>query len=318
MKEETRPVFILAAAALASCLLLGAAPGLPPASNPDYPLLGSLGPDDPIYLQQQEQLAASYEAIKSGVKGPDLVLYRYIAKSSVDIFSLAARFNLPYETIASLNHFDRARPTVAGEKLLIPSAPGIFVGESQSSDLDYLLSYRRPAGDDAQGGKETLVVNASRGMERLSFFRGEHFTPEERALFLGALFRLPLASSARLTSGFGPRINPVTGNKSVHKGIDLAAPFGSDVYAVREGLVVESGTDAILGEYIVIRHDGDWQTVYGHLSKRLVRLNERVESGMIIGRVGSTGQSTGPHLHFEVRNHGEARDPATLIPKVKR
>jgi murein DD-endopeptidase MepM/ murein hydrolase activator NlpD len=317
--ERLSALILALCMAFASSLSLFAAPG-PLSTAPDqgpalgyesYPLLGNLGPGDPIYIQQQEQLAASYEAIKAGRKGPDLVLYRYEAKSSVDIFSLAARFNLPYETIASLNRIDRSRPIVPGEKLLIPSAPGLFVAEKQASDLDYLLSYRSEAGED-------LVVSGLRGSEGLRFLRGEHFNSEERALFLGALFRLPLAPSARLTSSFGPRVNPVTGVAGVHKGIDLAAAYGSEVYAARDGVVVESGSDPVLGEYIVIRHEGGWQTVYGHLSKRLARLNDHVESGMIIGRVGSTGQSTGPHLHFEVRNHGEARDPATLIPKVKR
>jgi len=68
----------------------------------------------------------------------------------------------------------------------------------------------------------------------------------------------------------------------------------------------------------VIAHEGGWSTVYGHLSQRRVRLNDRIESGMIIGNVGSTGESTGPHLHFEVRNRGEPRDPEPLIPQVKR
>jgi murein DD-endopeptidase MepM/ murein hydrolase activator NlpD len=76
--------------------------------------------------------------------------------------------------------------------------------------------------------------------------------------------------------------------------------------------------NAALGQYIEITHDGSWSTVYGHLSLRLVGLNDRVESGMIIGKVGSTGESTGPHLHFEVRNRGEPRDPEPLIPRVKR
>ena len=77
-------------------------------------------------------------------------------------------------------------------------------------------------------------------------------------------------------------------------------------------------SETVLGQYIVIVHDGSWSTVYGHLSARRVRLNDRVESGMIIGNVGSTGESTGPHLHFEVRSRGEPRDPGPLIPQVRK
>jgi murein DD-endopeptidase MepM/ murein hydrolase activator NlpD len=278
---------------------------------PTYPLLGLLGPNDPIYLQQQEQLEESYAAIASGNAGPALVLYLYETHSSVDLFSLTARFNLPYETLATLNRMDRARALAPGERILVPSAPGIFVSEAQASDLDYLMSYR------GKEGGETIQIVSQKGLAPYRFFRGERFNAEERALFLGYLFRLPLPT-ATLTSGFGIRVNPVTGHTAMHRGIDLAAPYGTEVYAARDGKVTECGIDAILGEYIIIAHEGDMQTVYGHLSKRLVRLNDHVESGMIIGRVGSSGQSTGPHLHFEVRNHGEARDPVTLIPKVKR
>jgi murein DD-endopeptidase MepM/ murein hydrolase activator NlpD len=276
-----------------------------------YPLLGSLGPDDSIYRQQQEQLEASYTAIAAGRPGPALVLYLFEARSELDLFSLAARLNLPYETLATLNRMDRARTISPGERILVPSAPGLFVSETQASDLDFVLSYRA-----GQAG-ERLSLQSGGGSAYFRFFRGERFNPEERALFLGLLFRFPLPAG-KVTSGFGARINPVTGQAAVHHGVDLAAPMGTDVYAARDGTVVASGVDAVLGEYIIVGHEGGWQTVYGHLSLRLVRLNDKVDSGMIIGHVGSTGQSTGPHLHFEVRNHGAAQDPEALIPKVKR
>jgi murein DD-endopeptidase MepM/ murein hydrolase activator NlpD len=272
------------------------------------PLLGSLGPDDPIYLQQQEQLAASYAALKAGGAQPDLVFYLYVARSSFDLFSLAARLNLPYDAIATLNRLDRARNIVPGERLLVPSAPGLFVSDRPSSDLEYLLTYR----DEAQG--EVIRLSGIAGGASLRFYRGERFNSEERALFLGFLFRFPLPHGI-ISSGFGVRVNPVTGHTAMHHGIDLAAPMGTEVYAARDGRVSASGVDPILGQYVIIEHEGGWQTVYGHLSLRLVRLNDRVESGMIIGHVGSTGQSTGPHLHFEVRNHGDAKNPESLIPK---
>jgi murein DD-endopeptidase MepM/ murein hydrolase activator NlpD len=281
------------------------------AAPPPYPSLGSLGPDDPIYRQQQEQLEASYTAIAAGKAGPDLVLYLYETRSQLDLFSLAARLNLPYETLATLNRMDRARPLSPGERILVPSAPGLFVSESPASDLDLVLSYR------AGSGGERLSLRSGGVTSAFRFYRGERFNPEERALYLGLLFRFPLPTG-KVTSGFGARVNPVTGQEAIHHGVDLAAPMGTDVYAARDGKVVASGLDPVLGEYIIIAHEGGWQTVYGHLSRRLVRLNDTVDSGMIIGNVGSTGQSTGPHLHFEVRNHGAAQDPEALIPKVKR
>jgi murein DD-endopeptidase MepM/ murein hydrolase activator NlpD len=276
-----------------------------------YPALGSLGQDDLIYTQQQEQLAQSYSAIQGGKPLPDLVVYSYVVRTPVDIFSLAARLNLPYETIATMNRLDRSRSFLRGERILAPSAPGIFAPILPGSDLDLLLSYRPRA-------KSQLVsLNVDGKPVSLLFFPGARFSPEERALFLGLLFRFPLPSGI-LTSGFGPRESPITHHLSYHYGIDLAAPMGTEVYAARDGRVAETGINAVLGQYIVIAHEGDWSTVYGHLSARRVRLNDRVESGMIIGNVGSTGESTGPHLHFEVRSRGEPRDPESLIPQGKK
>jgi murein DD-endopeptidase MepM/ murein hydrolase activator NlpD len=298
-----------AVASFAASLAL-AMPAWPQAA---YPALGSLGPDDFIYEQQQEQLAQSYAAIQNGKRPPDLVIYSYTVRAAVDLFSLAARLNLPYESLATLNRLDRARSFLPGERVLAPSAPGVFAPTDSGSDLDLLLLYR--------GSSTGYLVSVASGRggaaSSMRFFPGARFSPEERALFLGLLFRFPLPSGV-LTSSFGPRESPITHHMSYHSGIDLAAPQGTDVYAARDGKVTDTGVNAVLGQYIAITHDGSWSTVYGHLSLRLVGLNDKVESGMIIGKVGSTGESTGPHLHFEVRNRGEPRDPEPLIPQVKR
>jgi murein DD-endopeptidase MepM/ murein hydrolase activator NlpD len=310
MRAPRRIAASLAVAAVLITLSAGDCVAQP--ASPAYPLLGSLAPDDIIYAQQQEQLAQSYAAIQNRQAQPDLIVYAYVVRSTVDLFSLAARLNLPYETLATMNRLDRSRSFLSGERVLVPSAPGIFAPLSPGSDLDLLLSYR-----DASAGKEvSLAAAPGKAPRKMLFFPGARFSPEERALFLGLLFRFPLPSGV-LTSSFGMRISPITHRSAFHAGIDLAAPYGTEVYAARDGLVSDTGTNGVLGNYIVLKHEGLWSTVYGHLSEILVRLNEDVQSGMIIGKVGSTGESTGPHLHFEVRDRGEAVDPEPLIPRAK-
>jgi len=110
------------------------------------------------------------------------------------------------------------------------------------------------------------------------------------------------------------RVDPFTRQIAFHSGIDLAAPWGTDVYAARSGRVAEVGRDDTYGNYILLDHAGGYQTLYGHLSRILVRLHQEVTSGMIIGKVGSSGMSTGPHLHFEIRFRGRPEDPAPLLP----
>jgi len=116
-----------------------------------------------------------------------------------------------------------------------------------------------------------------------------------------------------ISSSFGLRQNPVTGNQRFHQGLDLAAPQGTEVYAARDGVVSEQGEDSILGRYIIISHRDNWVSLYGHLSRIETTLRQQVTSGSLIGKVGSTGQSTGPHLHFELRQNGKAQDPEKLL-----
>jgi murein DD-endopeptidase MepM/ murein hydrolase activator NlpD len=109
----------------------------------------------------------------------------------------------------------------------------------------------------------------------------------------------PLSSPAPTTSGFGWRTHPITGSRRFHSGVDIGAPMGAPVVAAGTGIVMSSGWLGGYGKAIVIQHNGVQQTLYGHLSEVFVQAGQRIEQGTVIGRVGSTGNSTGPHLHFE-------------------
>ncbi len=131
----------------------------------------------------------------------------------------------------------------------------------------------------------------------------------------------PLIGSAVTTSPFGWRLHPVLGSLLLHSGRDLAAPEGTPVVATLDGTVVSSGLAGGYGLAIEIEHERpSRRTLYGHLSELFVQPGERVRQGEVIGRVGSTGLSTGPHLHFEVRESTSdgwvAVDPGELAPSV--
>jgi murein DD-endopeptidase MepM/ murein hydrolase activator NlpD len=119
---------------------------------------------------------------------------------------------------------------------------------------------------------------------------------------------MPLAD-ARLTSGFGMRVHPVLGGLRQHTGIDLAAPTGTPVYATADGIVSRADWYSSYGLYVSIEHGASIQTRYGHLSRLAVAAGDSVRKGDLIGYVGSTGRSTGPHLHYEVRIDGLAVNP---------
>lgn len=119
---------------------------------------------------------------------------------------------------------------------------------------------------------------------------------------------------ARLSSGYGMRRHPIRGYNRMHKGLDFAAPTGTPVMAAGDGVVEYAGRKGSYGHYIRIRHPNQYHTVYAHLSRYAggVKRGARVEQGKIIGYVGSTGESTGPHLHYEVHHRGEHVNPAAV------
>ena len=246
-----------------------------------------------------------------------MTIYAYIPQETDDLMGIAARCNVPYGTLASLNRLSHGDDLAVGKLLLLPSIPGIFIPEKPFSDLEKLiLSSRTEADPETEGAEVVLSIPRNGKTERFRFVPGDDFTATERVYFLNRGFSFPL-QHFQVSSLYGPRINPVTGKFSQHKGIDLAAPEGSDVYAVKSGTVTGVGTDPVLGNYVLISHENNWVSCYGHLSLIITALHAEVQSGTLIAKVGSTGQSTGPHLHFELRQNGQSRDPAGLLGLFK-
>lgn len=119
-----------------------------------------------------------------------------------------------------------------------------------------------------------------------------------------------------ISSGYGERVDPISGQLSWHAGVDFAGQRGADVLSVAAGVVVFAGTREGYGRTIEIDHGGGYVTRYGHHEKLLVGVGDLVEKGQVIGRMGSTGRSTGPHLHLEVLKDGDPVDPARYIARL--
>lgn len=122
-----------------------------------------------------------------------------------------------------------------------------------------------------------------------------------------------VVSGGRLSSNFGTRVHPVTGKSKFHKGVDIAAPRGNPVYAYASGTVTYAGWASGYGNFIAISHGNGMVTRYGHLSAINVRVGQQVSTKQRIGAVGSTGVSTGPHLHFEVLINGSFKNPLNYL-----
>ena len=296
-------------------LALGPAPGFPS----DYPEIRILTRDDLLFVQQQAEVEQYYRLSKAvgGAQLPPLGIFTYRRQKAEDLFALNARLGLPYDTLVTLNGAADAKGFNALARILVPTQPGLFVHMPPRTPLENMVISSRQG--QGMPGRSLVIARAGRN-ETMIFFPGEMFTSVERAYFLGILFQFPVAFSVvqgLITSRYGMRQDPFSGEQEFHNGLDIAAAEGTPVRAAREGVVSETGSNDVLGSYIVLSHPGGWETVYGHLSSIRAMVRGEVQAGEQIGQVGRTGRATGPHLHFEVRRKGSATDPFPLLAAAR-
>ena len=303
--RKIRPFLFLATAAVLALT------GIPRVSaQSDYPAIQRLRQDDVIFAQLEDSIQEYYSSPNSKDVSRDFSIYSYTLKSDTDLLALAASLSLPYDSLATLNRLDNNETLPKGRTILVPSIPGVFVAMSPESDLEYLMRSLRA---EDPGDHYSVSVTEATGRTSFMFFPGSSFLPAERSFFLIGGFRFPLPRGI-ITSGFGMRVDPIKGKVlKFHPGIDIAAPSGTTIMAARRGRVVSAGWSDVYGNYVVVLHENDWETLYGHMSRIIARLGQAVETGTVLGLVGSTGLSTGPHLHFEIRKHGAAVDPLEML-----
>lgn len=155
-------------------------------------------------------------------------------------------------------------------------------------------------------------INQDQKFEAIRHQNGEYYNKEGRST-RKAFLRSPV-DFTRVSSNFNlRRLHPVTGRVKPHRGVDYAAPTGTPIKAAGDGRVIKSSYSAYNGNYIFIKHSGNYITKYLHLHKRYVRAGSSIKQGQIIGTVGRTGRATGPHLHYEFIVNGQHRNPRTVI-----
>ena len=135
--------------------------------------------------------------------------------------------------------------------------------------------------------------------------------------YIGGALGWPAPGNFKISSSYGYRLHPILKKNKMHTGIDIHTPMGADIVAANAGKVLLSAYNGGYGYCIIIDHGGKISTLYAHNSKLLVKEGEQVEKGQLIAKAGSTGLSTGPHLHFEVRENGKHVDPMGYLTKKK-
>lgn len=283
-----------------------------PLSITVIPELPSLNPRDSMFKQYCQDVENAYKAAARQDSYP-FMLYSYKASETDDLISIASRCNIPKETIALLNAIASPAEPISGRTLYLPVQAGLFLPDNPKTVLAQIVNRRFLSDENFD---LTVYPWYSINGESFRFIASERLTPTENYFFLDSGMKSPLPEGI-LTSPYGMRISPISGTEKFHPGIDLAAPEGTAVFACLGGTVLVASTDSTYGNYIIIQHSGSMQSVYAHLSGFAEGMKDRdrfVAGGDVIGYVGTTGASTGPHLHFEIRTGNGTTDPASLLP----
>lgn len=222
---------------------------------------------------------------------------------------IAARFRLNVDTLVSWNGIKDARSVSAGTILSIPNTDGLRYAVRRG---DTLQGIARSYGVDFNGILDANMLSSSViTVGQNLFIPGARLSPNELNRILGSLFLYPV--QGRISSYFGERPDPFTGVPNVHNGIDIVNTPGTPILAAMAGTVRAVGFNFNYGNYVIIQHSGVYQTLYGHLTRSIVTRGQKVSQGQEIGELGTTGYSTGPHLHFSIFKNGEAVDPLRFL-----
>ena len=187
-------------------------------------------------------------------------------------------------------------------------------GIARGDEFDLIVEYKRAATGEVEAGKLLYAAILRDGKPRKQLLRwgedGQFYEAsgvgEQRSGLLAPV-------SGRVTSRYGMRRHPILGYRRMHAGLDFKASYGTPIHAASDGVVASAGVKGGYGNTVVIDHGGAVATLYAHMSRIGVSAGEKVVRGQVIGLVGSTGNSTGPHLHFEVRVSGTPVDPRSYL-----
>ena len=247
-----------------------------------------------------------------GIEAPELYYTVYRLKPGDMIGTLAADYNITQDTLISVNNIKSSRTIQIGQYIRIPSIPGIVYTTRSENETPESIAEKYKV----SAAKVALVNNTETST---TFSAGTTlFVPDAELDWItrqeinGDLFKRPLKRSYYISSRYSWRTNPFTGKRTFHNGVDLAAPQGTPIYAALEGTVVATGWDNVYGKFVTVSHHSGYKTLYGHMSKITTKKGAYVTPSTKIGEVGSTGQSTGPHVHFTVYKNGRTINPENL------
>ncbi|MFQ3621568.1 MAG: M23 family metallopeptidase [Spirochaetales bacterium] len=303
-EKQVHKVFGLLCIFVLGFLLLMAEKRLPPS----YLVSDAQGqPELPVHLARADSSFLDKTFLEPSPK--KLGFSNYTVTAGDTISGIAERFNITQDTIISWNQIEKARTLQIGAVLKVPNMSGLMHVVQSGETLETLSKKYEVNLETLQEVNELVSDFLVPG--QVLFIPDARLPAVELRRVWGELFRYPLRGW--ISSPYGFRRDPFTGQRRFHNGIDIGGVEGAPVRAAMEGRVIETGFNEIAGNYILIQHIGGYTTFYAHLSTLGVSRGAYVREGQKIGEVGSTGYSTGSHLHFSIFRYGQPVNPLLLL-----
>ncbi len=257
--------------------------------------------------------AAAAEALINS--DTSIVTYQtYRVKSGDMIGFIADAFDVTQDTIISVNNIKQSRLIQPGQYLKIPSMPGIIYTVKKDGETAAAIAEKYKVNAEKCANANFVSLNTELKAGTSLFVPDAELDWATRQEINGDLFKKPLHARYWLSSNYGWRDSPFNaGSRTFHGGLDMAVSQGTPIYAALEGKVTAVGYNATYGNYVIITHHSGYKTLYGHMKSTACRTGNFVYTNTIIGYVGSTGMSTGPHLHFTVYKNGKTINPMTVL-----
>ena len=261
-----------------------------------------------------ESRTVTQAQIEAGWKAAGLELVTHTIAQKENFWKVAKQYQVNIDSIIGANRGLKKLTAARGQKLRVPNQRGVV--------------HQMEPGESAEAiaGLYSVPVGSITAMNNL---QPKHILVPGRELFipgakpvrltedmtaqysLRGIFGSPLPG--RITSGMGMRKPPVGGFRGRHTGLDLAASPGTRIDAAAAGTVLQTGEGEYIGKFIILGHKDSYTTIYGHCSQILTTPGKTVKKGQIIAKVGNTGRTTGPHLHFEIRKNGIPQNPLSYL-----
>ncbi len=267
----------------------------------------------PIFINNKEYVSVLKKyPYKLGVP-----LKFHTLKLGESIWDITRTYNISIDTLIAANPFLKNLVAHQGSEIVIPAIDGTLVAIDDYFDV-YRMEQRFKKHKGLVGEyKPHFFKIISFDDVRFVFFKGVGPVIVNRALKRLFEFRQIFQSPAHgfYTSLYGHRVNPFNIGKKMefHDGIDIVSRYGAPIHPAREGMVVYTGWRGGYGKTVLVQHNDGYLTLYGHCSRILAKKGDWVKKTTVIGKVGSTGRSTGPHLHFTIWKHGKIVDPILYI-----